>query len=1804
MSRKYVAAALPLVCLWGAGARGAEPTIAPGEREPVLRVEAGGPTSLVRALAFSPDGRTLYAAGFDKVVRVYKVNGQGDWVLERLAYRVPVGPGFDGWINAIAVSPDGIWLAAGGIGVVREAAGRYPGLVVPREGRLSPAMWQDMGTIWLFNTRTQEVRPLRGNRGPILSLTFAPGREGKPPLLVSAAQEYDERDRKDYGVLALWDVTSARDQNPLVRRWVGIGVPPGPVVTPGLAPWHTGPGLTDLRVAIAWRGDRLRVWDVAHGEDGLWSAADGADNDTVIGLGKPGSLLTGSHADGFGRLQFWAGEEAPSSDGEPRIALPPDAETDARLFPRAIGLFASREGGAPDFAAVVVRVGREGDSYRLALLDLSGERPRLRTADLPLWGRSDNLPVIATAPGGRFLALAGDQDHEILVFPVEGLLAGNAEPKRLRSVGASQRSASFVRKGKELGLLLNERTVKRRGEVPDSPREGDRVFDLRRRTLTADAQGWRVDAPAGEGWRAVAEAGRAVAVYRGDDLVRRFRPKGLDRCTDLAVLPPREPWNVPLLAVAFLDSNMQPHLTLHNARTGEQVRQFTGHTDPIRSLAFSGDGRLLVSAAEDQTVAVWTLTDLGRWLGARGMLAGVAVKRHDGRLVAVRVDPDCPAADDIKPGDGITGLVEEQGVRELKTAHEFYEILSLHKPGSEVTLRTADNRNVRVRLGQAVDDRKPLFWLFVTRPDPAGDREWLGWNPIGPYDASTRKTERLIGWHLNTGDPARPTAFALADQYRRQLYRPGILHDLAVQGNLPDALRRWDEEDREKPLPDPKRMVWVDELGPDAPADADGQLLVRRRPVTLKIRVNDFPLDKVESITWRLAGEEKAHDAGEPVGGVWSADLSRLPWQRGNLFAVRVTIRTREARPRELTSDLHLRYQPPPPEIVIGEGARRARVTDADFVLQADVHPGLGDEPVDVRVVHRLPGGARPAEYREGPKVRRSLKLAPGHNELEIVARNRNALAGHEDFETRRLRLGVDYLPKEDRQAPPPRIVLEKVIVSDDDGIQAPALQAGEPTVVTAPSVRVAGRIEATERLARAEREFAGGAPRRLAGFDADQSALDVNEPLPPLTPGKQTVRFRAKTVSGAEAVTAIVLDYRPRLPAVALQEPARDLVLLVDGKALPQVKVVWKLLPRNREPFRAAVLVNGRPIKGPVDVADAAAGEKSVSVLLPLPRWGDNRITLRLTNEHQSPPVTDEVFVRLKRPPRIVFGGPGDGKEPLTVDRAQADLAFRATSALPLKPDSVRVQVNQTERTVRPEIRQADNGQWTVTLHGAALEPGRNDVRVWVANADGDAEEPGRVTVVWRPRRPAPEVLILEPREATVTRPEIRVRGTVRSTSPIQQVELVREGDRPFRQSFALGDLKPDAQGVLVYPFEATVPLVPRANRVRVEAVNDGGAADARVVVTYLRAPVRLVIDRLKSKGRDGRTAEPTLLADGQVQVGRWPAGRLTVEGHVMTGPAERQDAGRVRVHVNGFLQPPARLGAADPAHPGQRPFRAELLLNRTLNTVEMELADIAQEAGSRQEFTVVCDRPVAGQRLHYLIFGVGEKDRAKLEKDAMNALGAVAGPDGNYHTRAFAEIYPYVVAGHIRPDRITDQMVKVQDTIDRLATQGSANDVVLVYYQGGEAVNKDGHFFTTSISRNNALLQHTGITCAWVEEWVNETLGAKILWLDVERANAPEGLGSGEVLDRIRKWDDESRAVVWRSARPEGGPESLNRRWLLLALDEAMPRGPRRLAEVESGVRSVLRGLLSGSSALNVVLLEPPVYRDLEIGPGSSAR
>jgi WD40 repeat protein len=79
-------------------------------REPLLRIETGRHTNRIWRMSLSADGRVLATGSADKTVRLWSMP---DGSLIRIL-RVPVGPGSEGEVRAVALSPDGRFVAAGG----------------------------------------------------------------------------------------------------------------------------------------------------------------------------------------------------------------------------------------------------------------------------------------------------------------------------------------------------------------------------------------------------------------------------------------------------------------------------------------------------------------------------------------------------------------------------------------------------------------------------------------------------------------------------------------------------------------------------------------------------------------------------------------------------------------------------------------------------------------------------------------------------------------------------------------------------------------------------------------------------------------------------------------------------------------------------------------------------------------------------------------------------------------------------------------------------------------------------------------------------------------------------------------------------------------------------------------------------------------------------------------------------------------------------------------------------------------------------------------------------------------------------------------------------------------------------------------------------------------------------------------------------------------------------------------------------------------------------------------------------------
>ncbi len=84
---------------------------------PQLRLELGMHGAAIRDLKVSKDGRWAATASLDKTVRIWRVpdleGPDAEWRLDNVL-RIPIGPGNEGKAYAVAIHPEGRWVAVGG----------------------------------------------------------------------------------------------------------------------------------------------------------------------------------------------------------------------------------------------------------------------------------------------------------------------------------------------------------------------------------------------------------------------------------------------------------------------------------------------------------------------------------------------------------------------------------------------------------------------------------------------------------------------------------------------------------------------------------------------------------------------------------------------------------------------------------------------------------------------------------------------------------------------------------------------------------------------------------------------------------------------------------------------------------------------------------------------------------------------------------------------------------------------------------------------------------------------------------------------------------------------------------------------------------------------------------------------------------------------------------------------------------------------------------------------------------------------------------------------------------------------------------------------------------------------------------------------------------------------------------------------------------------------------------------------------------------------------------------------------------
>jgi RNA polymerase sigma factor (sigma-70 family) len=366
-------------------------------------------------------------------------------------------------------------------------------------------------------------------------------------------------------------------------------------------------------LALAWGDNAVRLWDVATGKP----RADAAGHTGAVGaLGITGggkAVVTGG---GEGTLREWdaaTGKQLrrfPAPDGEP-FALAPDGKSAA--FLNTDGKIVVWDVAAGKETRTITPRGPDDDAGSIRV-------------SLP-WGY-----LLRFSPDGKMLAghvlcntiHLWDAGTGKLLATLDESEAMPADKNRLLSDRLAD--LAFSRDGH---TLVTARRTRPEEEPPatatptapppadNSPRTILCVWDLAARTAVrrweVPGSVWGVAISPGS-WTVATGTETAVTVWEVATMKERFHREGAGRI--VAFSP-----NGRLLAAAGGAA-----VSVIDTATGKPVARLTGHTADVRALAFTDDGRALLTGSADSTAVVW---DAG-WAVPPGKESELSARQRDG----------------------------------------------------------------------------------------------------------------------------------------------------------------------------------------------------------------------------------------------------------------------------------------------------------------------------------------------------------------------------------------------------------------------------------------------------------------------------------------------------------------------------------------------------------------------------------------------------------------------------------------------------------------------------------------------------------------------------------------------------------------------------------------------------------------------------------------------------------------------------------------------------------------------------------------------------------------------------------------------------------------------------------------------------------------------------------------------------------------------------------------------------------------------------------------------------------------------
>jgi hypothetical protein len=613
------------------------------------------------------------------------------------------------------------------------------------------------------------------------------------------------------------------------------------------------------------------------------------------------------------------------------------------------------------------------------------------------------------------------------------------------------------------------------------------------------------------------------------------------------------------------------------------------------------------------------------------------------------------------------------------------------------------------------------------------------------------------------------------------------------------------------------------------------------------------------------------------------------------------------------------------------------------------------------------------------------------------------------------------------------------------------------------------------------------------------------------LPPGEQTISLSI-VLTDAEVLTAeLPVAYQRAIPEVNLLSPA-DGQEFIEGREEPLAVIQAEFRSADPQSFTAQLIHNGRDVK---ELTIDPQGRISGSVTLTA---GENQLRVRLQPRDVSDfRDTSPVTVLYRRPPRVeeVEATP-PGDSPFV------DLTVRGSSIHPPSRLDILMGPRRVRTVEGAQISwQPEEHRWQATIPQLPLVRGTNPFRVFVQNQDGRSLQPGRIDVEFAPAPPPlAEVQFLAPAsDSMTTDPDYTAVLLTRSKSPLRQIRLWHNGQEVGRND-QLREVRANRDGWFEHEERVRVTLAPGANFFEGFVMNEGGEATTEARLTYHYRPVRMEILALSGGGRAGvpawrMTPRPgtgvEIVFDGPV-----PTGQARIHGRVVWDqPDARRTRQRMPVHVwvNGFHQAPVQLEMLG-EESNERLFTASIVLNKAeANQIELNLPRLSTEADCPLSYSIACRQPVLDRRLHLAIIGVGvaPDQTPRLEQRALEAFQAsrAEGKKSQFETPAFRRgwIYGPITGERVNRYRIQGLLDQIKRSVNNLSRSDPMNDVIVIYYEGGEIVYEEEQFFlttkeATAISDLNPdVVKLSSVGSQLLSEFFSSMGGAHLMFLDVVR-------------------------------------------------------------------------------------------------------